>query len=94
MRTQPSALAEYKEQKASQTKQREEHESTKLIKEASKFRNLLSTRNSFYFLTIAAHMVNNKMTLSPQVKQKISIVLNISKTAFHWGFIPALLYLG
>ncbi|XP_014223203.1 mitochondrial import receptor subunit TOM7 homolog [Trichogramma pretiosum] len=34
------------------------------------------------------------MTLSPKVKQKISVVLALSRTAFHWGFIPAVLYLG
>ncbi|NP_001155867.1 translocase of outer mitochondrial membrane 7 homolog isoform X1 [Nasonia vitripennis] len=34
------------------------------------------------------------MSLSPQTKQKISVVLNVSKTVFHWGFIPAVLYLG
>ncbi|OXU20640.1 hypothetical protein TSAR_014391 [Trichomalopsis sarcophagae] len=33
------------------------------------------------------------MSLSPQTKQKISVVLNVSKTVFHWGFIPAVLYL-
>lgn len=34
------------------------------------------------------------MALSPQTKQKIAVVLDASKVVFHWGFIPAVLYLG
>lgn len=35
-----------------------------------------------------------KMTMNPATKQKIAIILNVSKTVFHWGFIPAILFLG
>ncbi|XP_043599029.1 mitochondrial import receptor subunit TOM7 homolog [Bombus pyrosoma] len=34
------------------------------------------------------------MAMSPSTKQKIAIVLDVSKTIFHWGFIPAILFLG
>ncbi|XP_043513148.1 mitochondrial import receptor subunit TOM7 homolog [Frieseomelitta varia] len=34
------------------------------------------------------------MTMTPATKQKIAIILNVSKTVFHWGFIPAILFLG
>lgn len=35
-----------------------------------------------------------KMKLSPDAKQRLQTVLNISKTTFHWGFLPLVLYLG
>lgn len=34
------------------------------------------------------------MDLSTKTKEKIAIVLDISKTVFHWGFIPAVIYIG
>jgi import receptor subunit TOM7 len=34
------------------------------------------------------------MTLTPHTKEKISIVISVSKRVFQWGFIPAVLYLG
>ncbi|XP_011494682.1 PREDICTED: mitochondrial import receptor subunit TOM7 homolog [Ceratosolen solmsi marchali] len=34
------------------------------------------------------------MMLTQNTKQKIGIVINISKSVFQWGFIPAVLYLG
>ncbi|XP_003702987.1 translocase of outer membrane 7 isoform X2 [Megachile rotundata] len=34
------------------------------------------------------------MALSPSTKQKIAIVLEVTKVVFHWGFIPAVLFLG
>ncbi|XP_076756998.1 translocase of outer membrane 7 [Xylocopa sonorina] len=34
------------------------------------------------------------MAMNSSIKQKIAIVLNMSKVIFHWGFIPAILYLG
>ncbi|EGI67255.1 Mitochondrial import receptor subunit TOM7-like protein [Acromyrmex echinatior] len=34
------------------------------------------------------------MVLSPTTKQRIAIVLNVSKFVFQWGFIPAVLFLG
>ncbi|KYN43214.1 Mitochondrial import receptor subunit TOM7 like protein [Trachymyrmex septentrionalis] len=34
------------------------------------------------------------MVLSPTTKQRIVIVLNMSKFVFQWGFIPAVLFLG
>ncbi|XP_074107235.1 translocase of outer membrane 7 isoform X2 [Cotesia typhae] len=34
------------------------------------------------------------MAMTPRTKQKIATVLKISKTIFHWGFIPTVLYLG
>ena len=32
--------------------------------------------------------------LSQGVKDRITTVLNVGKTAFHWGFIPTIIYLG
>ncbi|XP_074658956.1 mitochondrial import receptor subunit TOM7 homolog [Tubulanus polymorphus] len=32
--------------------------------------------------------------LSTAMKKRISTVFSIGKTAFHWGFIPTVLYLG
>jgi len=48
------------------------------------------------------HIANNKekekenleMALNPVTKQRIAIVLDVSKFVFQWGFIPAVLFLG
>lgn len=34
------------------------------------------------------------MTLSPDAKERLGVVFSVVKTAFHWGFIPTVLYLG
>ena len=34
------------------------------------------------------------MKLSPGVKQRLQAVIGLGKTAFHWGFVPTILYLG
>lgn len=34
------------------------------------------------------------MALSPDAKERLGVVFDVVKTAFHWGFIPAVLYLG
>ncbi|XP_044764195.1 mitochondrial import receptor subunit TOM7 homolog [Coccinella septempunctata] len=34
------------------------------------------------------------MVLSEGVKQRLSIVIELGKTVFHYGFIPTVLYLG
>lgn len=34
------------------------------------------------------------MQLSPDAKERLGAVFDIVKTTFHWGFIPAVLYLG
>lgn len=34
------------------------------------------------------------MQLSPDAKERLGVVFDIVKTTFHWGFIPAVLYLG
>ncbi|XP_050301973.1 mitochondrial import receptor subunit TOM7 homolog [Anthonomus grandis grandis] len=34
------------------------------------------------------------MVLSDGVKQRLSIVIEMGKTVFHYGFIPTVLYLG
>ncbi|KAL5948502.1 mitochondrial import receptor subunit TOM7 homolog [Microplitis demolitor] len=34
------------------------------------------------------------MAMTPRTKQKVSTVLEITKTVFHWGFIPTVIYLG
>jgi import receptor subunit TOM7 len=34
------------------------------------------------------------MALNPITKQRIAIVLDVSKFVFQWGFIPAVLFLG
>jgi len=32
--------------------------------------------------------------MSRDMKRRVSTVVRIAKTAFHWGFIPTVLYLG
>lgn len=32
--------------------------------------------------------------VSEDMKQRLSIVIELSKTVFHYGFIPTVLYLG
>lgn len=34
------------------------------------------------------------MAMCPRTKQKVAIILDVSKAIFHWGFIPAILFLG
>lgn len=34
------------------------------------------------------------MALSEQAKDRLGLVFEVVKTAFHWGFIPTVLYLG
>lgn len=34
------------------------------------------------------------MSLSPDAKDRLAIVFTVARTAFHWGFIPTVLYLG
>ncbi|XP_011643552.1 mitochondrial import receptor subunit TOM7 homolog [Pogonomyrmex barbatus] len=34
------------------------------------------------------------MVLNPTTKQRVAIVLNVTKFVFQWGFIPAVLFLG
>lgn len=34
------------------------------------------------------------MALSPDAKERLGVVFEVVKTAFHWGFIPTVLYLG
>lgn len=34
------------------------------------------------------------MALSDQSKERLGMVFEVVKTAFHWGFIPTVLYLG
>ncbi|XP_017884686.1 mitochondrial import receptor subunit TOM7 homolog [Ceratina calcarata] len=34
------------------------------------------------------------MAMTPRAKQRIAIVLEVTKVVFHWGFIPAILFLG
>jgi hypothetical protein len=34
------------------------------------------------------------MALSEQAKERLGLVFEVAKTAFHWGFIPTVLYLG
>lgn len=34
------------------------------------------------------------MTMTPKAKQRVAVVLNVAKVVFHWGFMPAVLYLG
>lgn len=34
------------------------------------------------------------MGLSPDAKERLGVVFGVAKTAFHWGFIPTVLYLG
>lgn len=35
-----------------------------------------------------------EMGLSPDAKERLGVVFEVVKTAFHWGFIPTVLYLG
>ena len=32
--------------------------------------------------------------MSPEVKRRASAIIGLAKFIFHWGFIPAVLYLG
>ncbi|CAL1269406.1 unnamed protein product [Larinioides sclopetarius] len=32
--------------------------------------------------------------MNPETKKRISHVFTVVKTAFHWGFIPTIVYLG
>lgn len=32
--------------------------------------------------------------MRPETKKRIQTVIKFSKTAFHWGFIPLIIYLG
>ena len=32
--------------------------------------------------------------LSSEAKDRLSVVINVGKTIFHWGFVPTVLYLG
>jgi len=32
--------------------------------------------------------------MSPEMKQRVTTVVDVAKTCFHWGFIPTVLYLG
>ena len=32
--------------------------------------------------------------LSSEAKDRLSVVINVGKTVFHWGFVPTVLYLG
>lgn len=34
------------------------------------------------------------MGLSPDSKERLAVVFEVAKTAFHWGFIPTVIYLG
>ncbi|XP_055644679.1 mitochondrial import receptor subunit TOM7 homolog [Toxorhynchites rutilus septentrionalis] len=34
------------------------------------------------------------MNLSPGAKERLGVVFEVVKTTFHWGFVPAVLYLG
>lgn len=34
------------------------------------------------------------MGLSPDAKERLGVVFEVTKTIFHWGFIPAVIYLG
>lgn len=34
------------------------------------------------------------MGLSPDAKERLAVVFEVAKTAFHWGFIPTVIYLG
>lgn len=34
------------------------------------------------------------MALSAGAKERFGIVFELAKTAFHWGFIPTVIYLG
>lgn len=40
------------------------------------------------------HNKSIKMAMCPRTKQKVAIILDVSKAIFHWGFIPAILFLG
>ena len=43
---------------------------------------------------IADPSTHKMALLSQGVKDRITTVLNVGKTAFHWGFIPTIIYLG
>lgn len=45
-------------------------------------------------IAILGRQKSDKMSLNPTTKQRIAIVLDVSKFVFQWGFIPAVLFLG
>lgn len=49
-----------------------------------------------FYLQIPSDFASYKTMaiLSEGAKQRLSIVIDIAKTAFHYGFIPTVLYLG
>ena len=55
-----------------------------------------SSLGVFYliFYLLAFKSTNTKMGLSPDAKERLGVVFDVVKTAFHIGFIPIVLYLG
>ena len=52
-----------------------------------------STNTRPLFVLLSCLSVSETM-LSQGVKDRISTVVTVAKTAFHWGFMPTVLYLG
>ena len=52
-----------------------------------------STKTRPLFVLLSCLSVSETM-LSQGVKDRISTVVTVAKTAFHWGFMPTVLYLG
>ena len=52
-----------------------------------------STNTRPLFVLLSCLSVSETM-LSQGVKDRISTVVTVAKTAFHWGFMPTVIYLG
>ena len=45
--------------------------------------------NNFFFFKF-----QNMVKLSQDTKHRLGVIINAGKTIFHWGFMPAVIYLG
>jgi len=43
---------------------------------------------------IFIEIITFSANMSPEMKSRITTVVNVAKTAFHWGYVPVVLYLG
>lgn len=60
--------------------------------------NVTSSSSSVNYFYIKIFCVRElyyiKMAMSPSTKQKVAVIIEVTKTVFHWGFVPTILYLG
>ena len=54
----------------------------------------MSLNQRFFSACETGNVILFNTLLSQGVKDRISTVVGVAKTAFHWGFMPTVLYLG